>query len=106
MRLTWMTGLSMCLFCAALATGCGSDITAVESGEYEGTIAKVEVEEKEIYVDLDDERTLELYFSEETELVRDGDPVTFDVLEAGQAVSVEVEREGNRMDPVRVEILP
>jgi hypothetical protein len=61
-------------------------------------------DELEIYVQLDEERTLELYFTDETELIQGGETADFSVLEKGQAVKITVERFGNRVDPVRVEL--
>jgi hypothetical protein len=85
---------------------CGGESTeTVESGTYEGTIQEVNAEESEIYVNISDEQTLELYFIEETELVKDTTAVPFDSLAAGQKVRVEVEKVGQRFDPLRVEIL-
>lgn len=83
-------------------TGCDKEAT-VESGTYEGTIAKVNPDEDEIYVDADGQE-LELYFTEETELTRGGEEAEFDALEKGQTVEVEVEKTGQRLDPVSVEI--
>lgn len=95
---------TFCLPIVLLLAGCGGSTVAVNSGTYEGTIQKVVPAEQEIYLQLDEERTLELYFTEETELVRGGEPADFSALSKGQSVSVTVERVGNRMDPVRVVI--
>lgn len=85
---------------------CGGESTdTMESGIYEGTIQEVNVEESEIYVNISDEQTLELYFIDETELVKDTTAVPFDSLKSGQKVRVEVEKVGQRLDPLRVEIL-
>jgi hypothetical protein len=89
-----------------LVAACGGESTdTVESGTYEGTIQEVNAEESEIYVNISDEQTLELYFIDETELVKDTTSVPFDSLAAGQKVRVEVEKVGQRLDPLRVEIL-
>ncbi|MBD3220126.1 hypothetical protein GF314_02700 [bacterium] len=53
-----------------------------------------------------DERKLELYFTDDTELTRDGQPVEFDVLAAGTEVRVTVSRDGNRNTPQKVDNLP
>lgn len=63
-------------------------------------------EEEEIYVTLDDGQRLELYFTDSTELVADGQPVDFSRLSAGMSVQLTVTREGNRNVPIRVEIEP
>ena len=91
--------------CTVLLAGCGKHMVAVDSGTYEGTVSEVNAEEEEIYVDIGDGRTLELYFTEETELTRDGETAVFGALDVGQRVSVTVNRVGNRLDPVTVEIL-
>lgn len=90
--------------CVALV-GCGDKVTAVDSGTYEGSISQVKPDEQEIYVQIGEGQKLELYFTPETTLTRNGETASFEQLEAGQRVSVEVKREGNRMNPVAVEIL-
>lgn len=96
-------GLSGIVFAAVLGTAC-EQTDVVPSGTYEGTIAEVEPEKDEIYVESDG-RTLELYFTEATELQRNGEPVPFEQLEQGQRVEVTVEKVGKRLDPKRVVIL-
>lgn len=92
--------------CTVLAfAGCGRREVMVDSGTYEGSILKVNPDETEIYVALDEERVLELYFSEETTVSRGELETTFDALEKGQSVRVEVERTDAGMIPLRVTIL-
>jgi len=81
----------------------GTDV--VESGTYQGTIKEVEPEKSEIYVSTEDGKTLELYFTETTTLTRNGETVAFDQLQEGGKVEVEVEKVGQRLDPVAVRIL-
>ena len=88
-----------------LLTSCGSKTDIVDSGTYAGTIKKVEPEKREIYVTLEDEKLIELYFIDETILTKNGQPVDFSELTAGQKVSVTVKRTGNRLDPTAVDIL-
>lgn len=88
-----------------LFIACGEGTDVVESGTYQGTIKEVEASKTEIYVETDDNKTLELYFTEETELTRDGDVVEFSVLEEGMRVEVEVKKEGKRLDPLSVKLL-
>ncbi|HSP12012.1 MAG TPA: hypothetical protein VLO29_05750 [Salegentibacter sp.] len=83
---------------------CGETDT-VESGTYQGTIDEVNAEKTEIYVKTDDNKTLELYFTEETLLSRGGTEVDFSELQKGQKVEVEVEKVGKRLDPLTVKIL-
>lgn len=92
-------------FAAILYVGCGSQTDVVESGTYDGMIKKVEADKREIYVTTEDDKTLELYFTDETTLTRQGNPVEFSVLSEGQKVQVTVERVGKRLDPVSVNIM-
>lgn len=84
---------------------CGESTDVVESGTYQGTIKEVEPEKTEIYVTTDDDKTLELYFTENTSLTRNGSEVEFSELKEGQKVEVEVEKVGQRLDPVSVKIM-
>jgi hypothetical protein len=76
----------------------------VESGTYEGTIKEVNPPEEEIYVESDG-KVLELYFTEETTLTQNGETVEFSALEKDQRVEVQIEKVGQRLDPVSVKIL-
>jgi CspA family cold shock protein len=84
---------------------CGEKTDVVESGTYEGTIKEVEPSKTEIYVETDDNKTLELYFTDQTQLTRDGSAVEFSELEEGMRVEVEVKKEGKRLDPISVKVL-
>lgn len=95
--------LAACLLIGVSA--CGQETTVVDSGTYEGVIAEVNPGEEEIYVEVENTGTLELYFTEETTLTQNGSEVSFDELEVGNQVRVEVERVGQRLDPLSVEIL-
>ncbi len=90
---------------ALFFTACGESTDVVESGTYMGTIKEVEPEKTEIYVSTDDDKTLELYFTDQTMLTRNGQTVEFSELEEGQKVEVEVEKVGKRLDPISVTIL-
>lgn len=95
------------------ACGGGSDNSSaeientdiVESGTYTGTADRVDAEEQEIYVETEDGKMLELYFTEQTTLMQNGEPVAFDALQQGQQLEVQVERKGQRLEPVEVRIL-
>ncbi len=107
MRKLLKTTLSMIvLFCGSLIFQACQSTDVVESGTYKGTISEVEADKDEIYVKTDDNKTLELYFTEETRLTRNGSPADFAVLEEGMKVEVEVEKVGNRLDPIAVKVLP
>jgi len=97
----------MCMIVAAamLMAGCGKNMVAVDSGTYQGTISEVNPDEEEIYVGIEGGRTLGLYFNEDIQLMKNNETVPFSRLENGQQVSVQVERVGNRMEPVQVTIL-
>ena len=84
---------------------CGESTDVVESGTYKGTIEEVEPSKTEIYVKTDDDKTLELYFTDNTELTRNGSTVDFSVLEEGMKVEVDVEKEGKRLNPLAVRVL-
>lgn len=91
------------LFCLISCNGGETDV--VESGTYVGTVDEVEPEKSEIYVVTEDDKRLELYFTETTELTRNGEVVAFDALEKGQNVQVTVEKVGQRLDPISVVIV-
>lgn len=84
---------------------CGESTDVVESGTYLGTIQEVESSKTEIYVETEDNQTLELYFTDQTELTQNGNEVDFSVLQEGMRVEVEVKREGKRLDPISVKVL-
>jgi uncharacterized lipoprotein YehR (DUF1307 family) len=86
-------------------TSCGDATDVVDSGTYQGLIKKIEAEKSEIYVDLQDGKTIELYFIDETELTQNGEVVDFSALQVGQKVEVEVKKVGKRLDPLKVKIL-
>ena len=88
-----------------VAVACGENTEVVDSGTYQGTVKEVEASKTEIYVQTPDDKTLELYFTDETQLTRDGSPVEFSELKEGQNVEVEVEKVGKRLDPISVKIL-
>lgn len=81
------------------------DTDLVESGTYTGTAIVVDSEQNEVYVKLNDTTTIELYFSNETQIMKDGQKVTFDALKKGQKIEVEVERSGESLKPMKVSIV-
>lgn len=96
------SGIFMALF---TLIACGQNTDVVESGTYEGTIKEVEASKNEIYVETDDDKTLELYFTDQTTLTRNGSEVDFSTLKEEMRVEVEVKKEGKRLDPISVKIL-
>jgi len=99
---SWMFVIALA---ALVCAGCGRREVIVDSGTYEGSILKINPDETEIYVSLDEKRVLELYFSETTTVSRGDETTTFDTLEKGQSVRVEVKRTDDRMVPLSVTIL-
>ena len=91
---------------SACGGGGEEETIAVDSGTYTGTIREVVPEETEIYVNLSDTTgTLELYFTDSTQVTgQGGSSVPFDSLAQGQSVDVTVERVGQRMNPLSVQI--
>lgn len=85
--------------------GGGSDASSVDSGSYTGTISEVNAEEQEIYVEVPDAGTLELYFTDSTEVVKNFMSMPFDSLKTDQEVRVEVKEVGKRLDPKTVHLL-
>lgn len=77
----------------------------VPSGTYSGSAYKIDAEEKEVYVKTEDGKVLELYFTEETQLTGNGQPVAFNNLKEGQKLEVTVEKKGDRMEPTWVNIV-
>lgn len=92
-------------FVIMVLSSCGGKTDVVDSGTYTGEIKKVEPEKTEIYVTIEDEKELELYFTDETTLTRNGNDVEFSELSEGQKVEVEVEKVGKRLDPISVKII-
>ena len=96
---------SFAFFSIFAFTACGGgDTDVVKSGTYKGKVAEVEPEEKEIYVDHNDKK-LELYFTDSTKLILQGKEVAFNRLKKDQKVKVKVEKEGKKLNPLKVEIL-
>ena len=77
----------------------------VESGTYTGTAKVVDQQQNEVYLQVNDSTTIELYFSNDTQIMRNGQTVAFDALQQGQRLEVEVERSGQSLKPQRVTIL-
>lgn len=76
----------------------------VPTGTYTGVARVVDLAEKEIYVETNDGKMLELYFTESTKLTRNGEDVSFDLLKQGAKVEVTVENKGDKMEPQSVKI--
>ena len=81
------------------------DTQLVPSGTYTGEAIVVDSQQNEIYVRLNDTTKIELYFSNDTQVMRDGQQVEFDALQEGQMLEVVVERSGQSLKPQTVRIL-
>jgi len=88
-----------------LLVSCGEKNEVVESGSYRGIVDRVDPSKKEIYVKTSDNKTLELTITENTSLTQNGKSVEFIYLNEGQQVAVDVEKKGNRLEPLAVKIL-
>lgn len=78
----------------------------VESGTYQGVAEEVDPGEQEIYVRTADGKLLELYFTDQTTLTSaDGSQAEFSELTEGGNVEVQVEKKGNKVEPIAVKIL-
>ncbi|MHA6279661.1 hypothetical protein ACXYMT_05720 [Salinimicrobium sp. CAU 1759] len=77
----------------------------VDSGTYTGTATIVDSQQEEVYVQLNDTTIIELYFSNDTQIMRNGQTVDFDALKQGQKLEVQVERSGESLKPMRVSII-
>jgi len=95
---------TLTIFAITLFIACGKTTDVVESGTYTGKVIEVEADKSEIYVKTDDGKTLELYFTDETTLMQNGETVEFSALNVDQSVEVEVEKVGKRLDPISVKI--
>jgi major membrane immunogen (membrane-anchored lipoprotein) len=91
-----------------LLNSCGENkkTDVVDSGIYQGIAEKVEADEKEIYVRTADDKLIELYFTDETQVMtNDGQASTFDALQENGKVEITVEKKGNKNVPISVKIL-
>jgi len=92
-------------FLFLLVSACGKSNNAIKSGTYTGRIDEVEPEATEIYVEADNGKRLELYFTDTTKLTQNGETASFSTLEKGMRVKVKVEQTGSMLKPITVEIL-
>jgi len=52
-----------------------------------------------------DDKLLELYFTDNTALTKNGETVEFGALSEGVSVEVQVEKKGKKLDPIAVKIM-
>lgn len=94
------------LACMALVMiACENNTDVADSGIYQGVVKEVEADNKEIIVVSEDEKTLELRFTDATTLTKADKSVDFSDLHEGQKVEVEVVNVGGSLNPVSVRIL-
>lgn len=105
MKISGFKAILMTIALLSMYSCSNNETDVVDSGTYQGMVDEVEPEKSEIYVETENDQRLELYFTETTELTQNGQPVAFDALEEGQRVEVTVEKVGQRLDPVAVNIL-
>ena len=79
--------------------------SVVDSGTYTVTAHRVDPAEKEIYVKTSDGKILELYFKNDTKLLKAGKEVKFEALKNGQKLEILVEKSGKHLKPLKVTIL-
>ncbi|NJO01786.1 MAG: hypothetical protein HC880_08945 [Bacteroidia bacterium] len=77
----------------------------VPSGIYDGTAQRVDPTQNEVYMQTDGGELIELYFSDQTRIIKNGEMVPFDAMEEGQRIQVEVKRQGDHLEPITVNIL-
>lgn len=100
--------LTMVLGGVFLLSSCGENknTDVVDSGTYQGVAEEVDAGEKEIYVRTTDDKLIELYFTDQTQVMtNDGQTATFDALTENDKVEVTVEKKGNKNVPISVKIL-
>ena len=94
---------SISLLCILLIS-CGQDVSVVDSGTYSGKVVEIEPDEREIYVELEDGKTIELYFTDSTSLTQGGKKAEFSQLKKDSDVKVKVEKMGKKLNPLAVKI--
>lgn len=104
MNLFRLVTFAMLVLTLAITVSCGKG-SNVPSGTYEGTLAEVNADEREIYVETADQGTLELYFKEDTTLRQGPVEIDFSKLAEGAKVRVTVENVDGELVPKTVELI-
>lgn len=99
-----LTLASVVMFLFVLGACTGNKNEVVDSGTYTGTVTEVNPGDREIYVKTADNKTLELYFTDATNLTQNGTAVEFSALQEGQTVEATVEKVGQKLNPLSVDI--
>jgi len=77
----------------------------METDAYNGTVAEVDAEERKIHVEVPDEGSMELAFTDSTQVLKNFLEVPFDSLNADRKVRVEVMETGEEPTPMTVTLL-
>jgi hypothetical protein len=89
-----------------VVVGCErAEESPTDTEAYNGTIAKVDAEAREVHVEVPDEGTMELAFTDTTQVLKNFLEVPFDSLNTDRKVRVEVVETGNQSTPTTVTLL-
>lgn len=77
----------------------------MDTDSYNGTIAEVDAEERTVHVEVPEEGTMELAFTDTTQVLKNFLEIPFDSLDANRKVRVEVVETGNQPTPTTVTLL-
>ncbi|WP_232797878.1 hypothetical protein [Salinibacter altiplanensis] len=89
-----------------IVVGCGSaEDSPMETDAYNGTITEIDAEEREVHVEVPDEGTMELAFTDTTQVLKNFLEMPFDSLNADRKVRVEVTEAGEQPIPTSVTLL-
>jgi hypothetical protein len=89
-----------------IVVGCGgAEESPMETDAYNGTVAEVDAEERKIHVEVPDEGSMELAFTDSTQVLKNFLEVPFDSLNADRKVRVEVMETGEEPTPMTVTLL-
>ena len=89
-----------------VVVGCGSaEESPIDSEAYNGTIAEVDAEARMVHVEVPDEGTMELAFTDTTQVLKNFLEVPFDSLGPNQKVRVEVVETEDQPTPTTVTLL-
>lgn len=80
-------------------------VALIESGTYEVQAREVDMEDKEILVEMLDGQVLGLSFTKDTELLQSNQTVAFDALRPGQVLEVELSKNDNDLELMIVKIM-
>jgi CspA family cold shock protein len=70
----------------------------------EGKITKINPADKEFYIKTSEGKVGEFYTTSKTEFFKSGNKITFNDLKKDDVVSVEADKKGKRLDPLKVTV--